>query len=189
MRALLAAGADRATRLSYLTLVDEAAVGQAAASGIGATVTLRVGHASTGDGAPVQITGKVRALTDGMFVMHDAGAQGSTAQMGLTAVLAVGSIRLVLRSLPAYEWDTGIYSSVGLDLRDAGMVFVKSPSHFRVAYAGHAARIITADTPGAACGNMRSLVLRRVTRPLYPLDVSAFPEQEMCHAKSGPGPG
>ena len=189
LRALLQAGADRATRLSFVTLVDAAAVRQAAAAGIGATVTLRVGHASTGDGAPVQVTGTVRALTDGRFVMHDAGAQGSTAQMGPTAVLAIGSIRLALRSLPAYEWDTGVYSSAGLDLRDAGLVFVKSPSHFRVAYARHAARIITADTPGSACGNMRSLVLRRVTRPLFPLDDFVSPEQEIRHAKSGLVPG
>lgn len=189
LRAMLAAGADRAPRLSYLTLVDAAAVQEAAAAGIGATITLQVGHASIGDGAPVRITGTVRALTDGAFTMHDAGAQGSIARMGLTAVLAIGSLRLAVRSLPAYEWDTGVYSSVGLDLREAGLVFVKSPSHFRVAYTRHAARIIAADTPGAACGNMRRLVLRRVTRPLYPLDDAVLPEQEMRHAEPVPIPG
>jgi microcystin degradation protein MlrC len=182
LRALLAAGADRAPRLTYLTLVDEAAVQAAAAAGIGAEVSLHVGHATTRDGEPVRVTGRVRSLTDGCFVMHDAGAQDSPARMGPTAVLCIGSLRLALRSLPGFEWDTGIYTSVGLDLRDAGMVFVKSPSHFRVAYAPHASRIIAADTPGAACGNMRQLVLHRA-RPLYPLDDIAGPnfgpEQEM----------
>ena len=172
LRALLAAGADRAPRLTYLTLVDPAAVRAAATAGVGATVTLRAA------GEPV--TGTVRALTDGAYVMHDAGAQGSAAAMGPTAVLAIGSLRLALRSLPGFEWDTGVYTSVGLDLRDAGMVFVKSPSHFRVAYAAHAARIIAADTLGAACGNMRHLDLRQATRPLYPLD--AFNPETHGHA-------
>ena len=177
LRALLAAGADRAPRPTFLTMVDPLAASAAAAAGVGATVTLLAGHAVTRDGEPVAVTGRVRALTDGAYVMHDAGAQGSPAQLGATAVLAVGSLRLALRSLPAYEWDTGVYSSVGLDLRDAGMAFVKSPSHFRVAYGPLAARILAADTPGAACGNMRRLLLRRVTRPLYPLDEFP-PEQE-----------
>lgn len=170
LRALLAAGADLAPRLTYLTLVDPAAVYGADTAGIGATVTLRVGHTRTSDGIPVRVTGTVRTLTDGTFAMHDPGAEGGTAQMGPTAVLAIGSLRLALRSRPTFEWDTGIYTSVGLDLRDAGMVFVKSPSHFRMSYGPHAARIIAADTPGAACGNMRRLALRRATRPLHPFD-------------------
>ncbi len=178
LRALLAAGADLAPRLTYLTLVDPAAVYGADTAGIGATVTLRVGHTRTSDGIPVRVTGTVRTLTDGTFVMHDPGSEGGTAQMGPTAVLAIGSLRLALRSRPAFEWDTGIYTSVGLDLRDAGMVFVKSPSHFRISYGPHAARIIAADTPGAACGNMRRLALRRATRPLHPLDDVA-PRPEM----------
>lgn len=170
LRALLAAGADHAGRLSYLTLCDPAAVKQAVAAGAGAQVTLQVGHRQTRDGEPVEVTGVVRAITDGVFTMHDAGAQGSEAHLGLTAVLAIGDIRLAIRSLPGLEWDTGLFTSVGLDLRHAALVFVKSPSHFRVAFGPHAARVLAADTPGATCGNMRRLAYRNVTRPLYPLD-------------------
>lgn len=170
LRALLAAGADHAGRLSYLTLCDPAAVKQAVAAGAGAQVTLQVGHRQTRDGEPVEVTGVVRAITDGVFTMHDAGAQGSEAHLGLTAVLAIGDIRLAIRSLPGLEWDTGIFTSVGLGLRHAALVFVKSPSHFRVAFGPHAARVLAADTPGATCGNMRRLAYRNVTRPLYPLD-------------------
>ena len=170
LRALLEAGADRSERMTYLTLCDATAAREAAAAGPGNVVTLRVGHRQTGDGEPLEITGVVRALTDGAFIMHDAGAQGSQAFMGLTAVIAIGSIRLAIRSLPGFEWDTGLFTSVGLDLRDAALVFVKSPSHFRVAFAPHAARVLVADTPGATCVNMRRLRFEHVTRPLWPLD-------------------
>jgi microcystin degradation protein MlrC len=170
---LLRLGADRAGRLSYLTLCDAQTAGEAARSGVGSTVTLAVGHKlSRGDGAPLTVTGQVRTVTDGRFIMYDAGANGMEARFGLTAVLAIGDLRLALRSLPSLEWDTGTFCSVGLDPRRAALVFVKSPSHFRTAYAPLAARILVANTPGPACSDMRQLRFSRVTRPLYPLDMT-----------------
>ena len=77
---------------------------------------------------------------------------------------------MVIRSNPAFEWDTGIYTAFGLRLEEASLMFVKSPSHFRVSYEPHATRILLADTPGPTCPNMRRLVFRRVQRPLFPLD-------------------
>jgi microcystin degradation protein MlrC len=171
LRALLKAGAERAGRLSYITLCDAEAAREAAKAGPGAKITLRVGHKLTPkEGQPVTVNATVRSISDGIFTMYDGGAQGSETSLGLTAVLAVGDIRIALRSLPSFEWDTGMYTAFGLDLRRAALVFVKSPSHFRTAYAPHAARIIIADTPGPTTGNMRRLTLNRVTRPLFPLD-------------------
>jgi microcystin degradation protein MlrC len=170
LRALLAAGADRGPRLSLLTTCDPEAAAEAAKAGVGATVTLRIGHKRTRDGEPLTVTGRVKTVTDGDFTMHDAGAQGLLCHLGLTAVLAIGAIRLVIRSLPAFEWDTGVYTSAGLDLREAALVFVKSPSHFRVAYTPLSDRVLIADTPGTTCANMRRIPFRNVTRPLYPLD-------------------
>jgi microcystin degradation protein MlrC len=63
-----------------------------------------------------------------------------------------------------------MFTSVGLPLRQAALIFVKSSSHFRVSFAPHADRILAADTPGATAGNMRRLRFRNVTRPLYPVD-------------------
>jgi microcystin degradation protein MlrC len=170
LRALLAGGAATSPRLSYCTLVDAEGAAQAIAAGIGKDVTLTIGHRYTRDGEPLTVTGRVRAITDGVFTQHDAGAEGAEVCFGPTAVIAIGGIRLALRSLPGYEWDTGMYTSVGLVLRQAALVFVKSSSHFRVAYGPHADRILAADTPGATVGNMHRLQFRHVTRPLYPLD-------------------
>ncbi len=168
---LLRMGADRAGRLSYVTLCDGEAAAAAARAGVGAMLTLAVGHKlSPADGVPLTITAQVRTLTDGRFTMYDAGAKGMEAHFGLTAVLAIGDVRLVIRSFPSLEWDTGIYYSVGLDPRRAALVFVKSPSHFRTAFAPLADRILVANTPGPACSDMRLLRFSRVTRPLYPLD-------------------
>lgn len=171
LQALLTAGADHSERMSYLTLCDAEAAKICAESGVGTTLTLDVGHkVSRKDGKPLRIQCRVHSISDGTFVMLDAGARGSRVDLGLTAVVSIGSIRMVIRSNPAYEWDTGIYTAFGLRLEEASMMFVKSPSHFKVSYAPHATRILLADTPGPTCPNMRRLVFHRVDRPLYPLD-------------------
>ena len=171
LRALLAAGAERAGRLTYVTMCDAEAAAEAAAAGVGRTVTLTVGHKRSHDGVPLTITGIVRVISDGTYVFSGAGASGMRGVMGLTVVLAIGDIRLNLRSIPHLEWDLGVHESVGLDPRRAALIFVKSPSHFRVSYTPIAARVLIADTPGPTCANMRRIPFTRVTRPFYPLDL------------------
>jgi microcystin degradation protein MlrC len=171
LQALLDAGADTSNRMTYLTMCDAAAASLCASYGVGATLAIDVGHqVSRNDGQPLRIQCRVHALSDGSFVMLDAGAQGTRAELGLTAVVSIGSIRMVIRSRPAFEWDTGIYTAFGLRLEEASLVFVKSPSHFKVSFARHARRILLADTAGPTCPNMRRLVFRNVARPLFPLD-------------------
>jgi microcystin degradation protein MlrC len=171
LRGLLAGGADRSDRLSLLTLCDPAGAAAAHGAGVGAMITLSVGHAfSIKDGDPVSITARVLSVSDGAYVMRDAGANGLRIEMGPTAVLGIGGIRLLLRSRPSMEWDTGMYLSQGLDPATAALVFVKSPSHFRVAFGPYAARILLADTPGPTRADVRKLPYVRVTRPLSPLD-------------------
>jgi microcystin degradation protein MlrC len=104
--------------------------------------------------------------------MHGQGSSGMSMELGLTVVLAIGAIRLVVRSLPAMEWDPAIYTSVGLNPAAAALIFVKSPTHFRASFAPLAARLLVADSPGVTRANMRALTFTHVNRPLYPLDES-----------------
>ena len=171
LKTLLEHGADRSGRLTYLTMCDAEAAGICAAAGVGRTLTIDVGHkVSRESGLPMRIICRVHSISDGSFVMLDAGAQGTKIEFGLTAVVSIGSIRLAIRSLPAFEWDTGIFEAFGLRLKEAALVFVKSPSHFKVAFGPIAQRILFADSPGPTCPNMRRLQFRNVTRPLYPID-------------------
>ncbi|MCB1498795.1 MAG: M81 family metallopeptidase [Bauldia sp.] len=171
LKALLAAGADRAARPSYLTLCDPEAVKAAETAGKGATITLPLGHAfSTGDGDPITVTGVVQSLSDGRYRMVDGGPNGLLLSMGPTAVIAIGAIRVLVRSLPSIEWDRAMFASQGLQPEEAALLFVKSPAHFRQSFGPIAARIIVANTPGPTAPDMRQIPFTRVTRPLYPLD-------------------
>ena len=171
LAALLHANADRSDRISICTICDAEAAAQAAKAGVGKTITLGVGHKRSGLGDPLTITAKVKTISDGQYVLEGPGGNGMVGEMGLTVVLAIGSIRVNLRSIPHFEWDLGIHKSVGLDPAAAALVFVRSPSHFRVSYTPIAARIFLADTPGPTCVNMRRIPFTKVTRPFYPLDL------------------
>jgi microcystin degradation protein MlrC len=171
LAALLTGGAGKSSRLSYLTLCDPPAVETAGGAGIGKPVRLSVGHHfSRGDGEPVAIAGTVLHLSDGRYTMTDGGPNGMELRMGPSAVIAIGGIRLLLRSQPSMEWDKAMYESQGLPLRDAALVFVKSPSHFRQSFGPLAARILVANTPGPTTPDMTRIPFTKVTRPLYPLD-------------------
>jgi microcystin degradation protein MlrC len=168
LRALLTAQADRAERLTYLTLCDPPAAAMAHGAGTGSVVKLSLGHHfSVTDGKPVACSGVVTHLSDGDYHMRD---QELFARMGACAVIGIGSLRLLVRSFPALEWDSEMYFSVGLDPCAAALVFVKSPGGFRHSFVKLADRILMADTPGPTCANMRKVPFSRVTRPLFPLD-------------------
>jgi microcystin degradation protein MlrC len=168
LRALLTARADRAERLTYLTLCDPPAAALAHRAGRGAVVNLSVGHHfSVADGDPLACSGVVTQLSDGDYHMRD---QDLFARMGPCAVIGIGSLRLLVRTFPSLEWDSEMYLSVGLDPGAAALVFVKSPGGFRHSFAHVADRILMADTPGPTCANMRKVPFTRVSRPLFPLD-------------------
>jgi len=171
LRALLAHRVDQSGRSALLTLVDPPAVRAAHKAGVGAQVALALGHSiSREEGQAIPITGVVRTLGDGRYRISGQGMTGVVVNMGRTAVLATGGIQILLAERPTMEWDPGLYRSIGLEPSEMDLVFVKSPSHFRVAYGPLAADLIMAETPGSTCCNMRKLRFRRATRPLYPFD-------------------
>jgi microcystin degradation protein MlrC len=168
LRALLAMQFDRASRLSYLTLCDPPAAAAAHQAGGGAVLVLSLGHHfSTQDGQPIRAVAKVLHISDGAYQMRD---QDLHVRMGASAVLAIGSLRVLVRTFPSLEWDSEMYFSQGLDPRAACLVFAKSPGGFRHSFGRLADRILMADTPGPTCANMRRVPFTKVTRPLYPLD-------------------
>ncbi|MCY4109026.1 MAG: MlrC C-terminal domain-containing protein, partial [Chloroflexi bacterium] len=89
---------------------------------------------------------------------------------GPSAVLAHGSLRVLVTSKPVPTSDPEFFRAAGLEPADAKIVSIKSPTLFRAAYDRFARRIIYADTPGAASANLRQFPWKRISRPVYPLD-------------------
>src|SRR3954471_7713252 len=73
LAALLHAGADKADRTTICTICDAQAASQAANAGVGKTVTLRVGNKRSGLGEPLTVTGRVKTISDGSYVLEGPG--------------------------------------------------------------------------------------------------------------------
>jgi len=134
-------------------------------------VTLDIGHALTrASPERVRLEGMVVATGSGATQLVGPGAHGMPVNFGQMAVVRSGALHVVLTSIPAMEWDPSPYLAVGLDPSTSAVTFVKSPSHFRVAYLPIARTLLIADTPGASRCNMRRLQFDHVGYPLYPIE-------------------
>ena len=165
---LLAAGVEE---LSLAMAVDPAAAAACQAAGVGAAVSLEVGHrVDPRWGKPVRLTGTVARLGDGRFRYTGGIFGGTDASMGPSAVLQIGPLSLLIMSRPTYDWADEQYRSMGLDAAKAKWVEAKNMMNFRKAYGAIMRGAIVLDAPGPTPPDMRSLPFRRARRPWFPLD-------------------
>lgn len=158
-------------RECLLNIVDPVAVYAMQQAGIGQTLTLQVGaRFAPSFYSPATVTGRVRLLCDGDFLIKGPGLHGTIAHRGLTGILQIGAISLLVMERPIFQWDPEMYRSVGLEPRDAQLVQVKSPAAFRAAYESFSAGIILADSPGVCSSNLHSFPFKHIRHPLYPFD-------------------
>ncbi|MCY3951265.1 MAG: MlrC C-terminal domain-containing protein, partial [bacterium] len=150
-------------------VVDPEAAAQCHMAGVGAEVTLRLGHQLDPRwGDPMSITGTVEVLTDGRFVYEGGIWEGVVGEMGPTAVLRSGGLQIVIASHPTYEWTGEQYTSVGVDAYSPKFAVAKNPMNYRMAYPD--APVIVIDSPGPTPASVRSLPFERMQRPFFPLD-------------------
>jgi microcystin degradation protein MlrC len=168
LAALIAAQPDKRC---LVNVVDAAAVDEMVRAGVGQMVTVRLGGLLAPQFyAPVEVTGRVKLISDGEFTHKGQGFQGVTFYRGRTAVLRTGNIDVVVMERPVFQWDAELYRSLGLEPRDAQIVVVKSPTAFRASYGPFAAEIVIVEAAGVCSPVLRSYPFKRVHRPLYPLD-------------------
>ncbi|MEC9346393.1 MAG: M81 family metallopeptidase [Pseudomonadota bacterium] len=167
--------------VAVAAVCDPQAVREMAAAGIGATVTLRLGGrtdmpAIDREGAPLEITGKVRTLTDGEWVVRGPMYTGVTVRMGPTAVLDTGKMQIVIVSQHHEPWDTGVFTSVGIDPKHKRYLLLKSRIHYRAGFAPLAKATLTLDGHGVTTSDNSLLRYEHVRRPVWPLDLLNAPQ-------------
>ena len=154
---------------------DPAAVKRMAEAGVGATVTLALGGKtdmpSIGKrGEPLSVTGRVRTLSDGEWIVRGPMYTGVKVSMGPTAVLDTGKVEIVVVSRHHEPWDQGVFTSVGIDPRVKRYLLLKSRIHYRAGFAPLARATITCDGEGVTTSDNSQLRFEQVRRPIFPLD-------------------
>ncbi len=150
---------------------DPAAAAACAKAGVGVTVTLPIGgKVDDRHGAPVEVTGRVRALADGRFVHKGPMLRGVEGRLGLTAVLDAGGIKIILISLRWQTLDPEMLRFVGIDPLAEKLLVLKSTIHYRAAFEPIAHAILEVDAPGLSSSNLSRFEFKKVRRPIFPLD-------------------
>ena len=169
--ALLGAGAQ-GVLLGVFT--DAALAQEATALGVGARFTARFNRDSHDAlfAVPYRHAARVLALADGRFVGRRGMVKGSQQEMGCSALLDLGGVRVAVISNRQQLLDPAQLEVLGVDLADVRTLVVKSRGHFRAAFDEFAppTRILEVDCPGLTTPNLKSLPWTRLPRPVYPID-------------------
>ena len=160
LRALVRNNAQRAaTGVIY----DPPSAQAAHAAGVGATITLALGGKSgiPGD-APYQETFVVEQLSDGKFVAPGPYYGGRDMDMGPSACLRIGGVRVVVSSHKAQLADQAMYRYVGIEPTEQAILVNKSSVHFRADFEPIAEKLLICAAPGAMPADTAALPWTRL---------------------------
>ena len=141
---------NKATRAAIGAIYDPASATAAHAAGVGATVRLTLGGKSgiKGD-APYEETFVVEHLSDGKFVALGPYFGGRDMDMGPSACLRIGDVRVVVSSHKAQMADQSMFRYVGIEPTKQAILVNKSSVHFRSDFEPIAAKLLICAAPGA----------------------------------------
>lgn len=166
LKLLQQAGAKRAL---VAGIADAAACDACYAASLGEELTLTVGGSLSEDSESAVITGKLVHRGDILSYQHS--------NAGPSATLDCGDITVVITRNRASMCRPDIFESIGLDFRAFHIVAVKLGYLFPE-LAAEADRAILAFTPGASCERLEDMHLKRIRRPIFPLDDDFMEEEE-----------
>jgi microcystin degradation protein MlrC len=146
LRALVRNKASAATGVIY----DPQSARAAHEAGVGAMVTLSLGGKSgiPGD-APYREIFVVEKLSDGKFVASGPYYGGRDMDMGPSACLRIGDVRIVVSSHKAQLADQSMYRYVGIEPTAQAILVNKSSVHFRADFEPIAEKLLICAAPGA----------------------------------------
>ncbi|TPG61025.1 M81 family peptidase [Roseomonas nepalensis] len=129
-------------------------------AGEGATLSLSLGGRS--DGAPLEVTARVLRLSNGRFTCTGAMAGGNPADLGPSALVSVGGVRVIVTSRKMQAYDLALFRHLGVEPAQEGIVAVKSSVHFRADFGPIAGRVLVVAAPGPVVADPATLPFRNL---------------------------
>lgn len=156
-------------------IYDPRAVAEMIKAGVGETVSIRLGanlpmDALETQSQPLQVTGRVRLISDGRFTVKGPMGTGSVMNMGNTVVLDTGKVEIIVISRHIEPYDLGCFESLGIDPLSKTYLMLKSRIHYRATFMPIAKKIIECAGVGVCTSDYTQLSFTKVRRPIYPLD-------------------
>jgi microcystin degradation protein MlrC len=164
-----------AQRAAVGVIVDAAAAAAAHAAGVGATIRVSLGAKSRIPGdEPLEADFVVEQLSDGRFIAPGPFYGGSRMNLGPSAALRIGGVRIVVGSRKAQMADQAMYRQVGIEPTEQAILVNKSSVHFRADFEPIAETILVCAAPGPMPVDPSALPWRHLragirTAPLGPV--------------------
>ena len=161
--------------VAVFAIHDPGAVRELIAAGIGAETTVMLGGkidmpAINMAGEPLEVTGRVKLISEGRFRNLGPAGTGIEMNMGPTVVLDTGRVEIVVISRHHEPNDLNCFLSLGIDPRTRRYLLLKSRIHYRAGFSDVARDIIECAGTGVCTSDYDMLDFRNVRRPIYPLD-------------------
>ncbi|MEI2417993.1 M81 family metallopeptidase [Orrella sp. JC864] len=175
MHLLRAALAHGLTDILLFAVCDPEAVSLLCEAGQGSERTLAVGGkmdmpALGLRGEPLVLTGTVRRVGDGQFVLSGPMQTGARVSMGRTVVFETAAATLVICERHHEPWDLAALQVLGLDPTRFRYVMLKSRMAYRAAFLPIARAVVECDACGVTSSDYGQFPYRRLARPVHPLD-------------------
>ena len=157
---------------------DPESVARMVEAGVGADVTLQLGGKTSFPaiglaGRPLEISGRVRRITDGRFTVTAPMNTGTRLDLGRCAVLDTGRVEVVVSENRHEPFDTGCFTHAGIDPARKRYILIKSRQHFRAGFEPIISHVVMVAGPGITTSDYSLYPWDRVRRPIYPLDLEA----------------
>jgi microcystin degradation protein MlrC len=151
-------------------IADGAAVRQAIDAGVGQRISLSVGGKTDRfHGEPVEISGRVRVIQDGVFTSATRFNAG-TFHRGPTVVVDCDGLEVILTSRPVLVFEANHFRSLGIEPLARKILVCKAELQHRAGFAGLGRTFIDVDAPGLATQDLHRLPFHKIRRPVFPLD-------------------
>jgi microcystin degradation protein MlrC len=147
----------------FAFLHDPAAVQAALAVGEGGRLDRSLAAQVTDAfGPPVPFHGTVETLTGGHYVNEGPMERGSPVDLGPTAVLRDGPLRIIVTTRKEAAVDPAFFTLHRIDLAATRLLADKGKNHFRAAFAERCSLIVECECPGPASLDLAALPFRHV---------------------------
>jgi microcystin degradation protein MlrC len=124
------------------------------------------GRLSPAWGPAVPLEVEVERVTDGWFRNAGPMERGLDVNLGRTAVLLAGNLRVIVTTACLAPNDPQYFRLHGIDLARTDLVCAKAKNHFRAAFGAVFDPIVEVDTPGPAPAELASLPFRHSSLPI-----------------------
>jgi len=157
-------------RVNVPFLLDPETAARAHAAGEGAEIKVALaGKTAPETSGPVEVVAQVLWSGPKSFTVSGRYQRGSFVDLGLTALIQIGAIRVSVVSHFAFAVDGDPFYIFGERPEDYDVILLRSKTHFRDFYEPLADRILVVDTPDLGPADVRLIPYRQLdTANAYP---------------------